>query len=112
MSPLTDQELHQLAMNIVGDEMEKDGFEFLSINSKPKKDPQFVALKNGFLHFVVVRAVKYPLNPVHYDERLLNQMKEHGDKYKATTHYAGVGLAHSKDYDIPVHHGEQDLADT
>ncbi|MGB5983420.1 MAG: Na(+)-translocating NADH-quinone reductase subunit F [Nonlabens sp.] len=106
MSPLTDQELHQLAMNIVGNEMEELGYEFLSINSKPKKDPQFVALKNGFLHFVVVRAVRYPLNPVHYNERLLTQMKEHGDKYKATTYYAGVGLANSADYSLPIHHDE------
>ena len=106
MSPLTEQELHQLAMNIVGDEMEEMGFEFLSINSKPKKDPQFVALKNGYLHFVVVRAVKYPANPVHYDEQLLQKVKDHGVKYKARTYYAGVGLANSRDYSIPVNHNE------
>lgn len=104
MTPLTEQELHQLAMNIVGKEMEEDGFEFLSINSKPKKDPQFVALKNKFLHFVVVRAVRYPLNPVEYNDALMKQMHEHGLKYKARTYYAGVGLANSRDYEIPVHH--------
>ncbi len=106
MSPLTDQELHQLAMNIVGDEMEEMGYEFLSINSKPKKDPQFVALKNGFLNFVVVRAVRYPYNPVEYDEKLMNMMRDHGNKYRATTFYAGVGIANSRDYEIPVHHDE------
>jgi hypothetical protein len=106
MFPLTDQELHQLAMNTVGDEMEELGYEFLSINSKPKKDPQFVALKDGFLHFVVVRAVRYPLNPVHYDEKLMNMMRDHGIKYKATTYYAGVGIANTVDYSLPVHHDE------
>lgn len=104
MTPLTEQELHQLAMNIVGKEMEELGFEFLSINSKPKKDPQFVALKDKILHFVVVRAVKYPLNPVHYDEKLMSMMRDHGVKFKAKTYYAGVGLANSIDYNIPVHH--------
>ena len=40
--PLSELELHQLAMNIVGKDLEKDSFEFLSVNSKLKKDPQFV----------------------------------------------------------------------
>ena len=104
LTPLSKQELHQLAMNIVGKEMEELGFEFLLINSKPKKDPQFVALKDKFLHFVVVRAVTYPANPVEYDEKLLNMMRDHGFKYKATTYYAGVGLANARDYEMPVHH--------
>ena len=43
--PLTKKELHQLAMNIVGEELKKSGFEFLSVNSKLQKDPQFVCLK-------------------------------------------------------------------
>ncbi len=104
LTPLSDQELHQLAMNIVGKEMETLGYEFLSVNSKPKKDPQFVALKDKKLHFVVVRAVQYPLNPVHYDEQLMHKVKAHGVKYKARTYYAGVGLANSRDYEMPVHH--------
>ena len=35
--PLNDSELHSLAMNIVGKELEKNSFEFLSINSSLKK---------------------------------------------------------------------------
>ena len=57
---LTEQELHNLAMNIVGKDLESQGFEFLGVNSKLKKDPQFVALKNKDLHFVIVRAVSHP----------------------------------------------------
>jgi len=104
MTPITDQELHQMAMNIVGKEMEELGYEFLSVNSKPKKHPQFVALKNKYLHFVVVRAVKYPLNPVEYDVDFMNKMKDHAVKFKARTYYAGVGIANSRDYEMPVHH--------
>ena len=104
MTRLTEQELHQLAMNIVGKELEEDGFEFLAVNSKPKKDPQFVALKNKKLHFVVVRAVTYPANPVEYDEKLMKTVHDHAVKYKARTYFAGVGLANSRDYDMLVHH--------
>ncbi len=49
---LTEQELHNLAMNIVGKELEEQGYEFMGVNSKLKKDPQFVALKDKKLHFV------------------------------------------------------------
>ena len=65
--PLTEQELHNLAMNIVGKDLEAQGFEFLGVNSKLKKDPQFVALKNKDLHFVVVRAISYPQDAHAYD---------------------------------------------
>ena len=64
---LTEQELHNLAMNIVGKQLEEDGFEFLGVNSKLKKDPQFVALKNKNLHFVIVRAIRYPKDANVYD---------------------------------------------
>ena len=37
---LTRQESHNLAMNLVGEELEKDGYEFLAINSDLKKNPQ------------------------------------------------------------------------
>jgi hypothetical protein len=50
-------------MNIVG-VSEEEGFEFLAVNLNLKKDPQFVALKNKYLHFIIVRAVvRYPDNP-------------------------------------------------
>lgn len=58
--PLTEQELHNLAMNIVGEDLQSQGFEFLGVNSKLKKNPQFVALKDKVLHFVIVRAISYP----------------------------------------------------
>jgi len=35
--PLTKQELHNLAMNIVGKDLEAKGYEFIAINSQLKK---------------------------------------------------------------------------
>lgn len=34
---LSEQELHNLAMNIVGKDLEAQGYEFLGVNSKLKK---------------------------------------------------------------------------
>ena len=36
-TPLSNQELHNLAMNHVGKDLESRGFEFIAVNSKLKK---------------------------------------------------------------------------
>lgn len=100
--PLTEQELHNLAMNIVGEDLESQGFEFLSVNSKLRKDPQFVALKEGNIHFVIVRAIAHPAEASSYDPVFMQTMRKHGDKFEARTYYAGVGLGHGTDYGKPV----------
>ena len=100
--PLTVQELHNLAMNIVGKDLEEQGYEFLGVNSKLKKDPQFVALKDKVLHFVIVRATSYPQDANQYDPVFMQTMKSHADKFEARTYYAGVGLGHGSDYAKPV----------
>lgn len=102
MAILDEQQLHNLAMNIVGKDLEKQGFDFLGVNSKLKKNPQFVALRDKKLHFVVVRAVQYPNDPAVHDDELMAKMKDHADKFNAKTFYAGVGLANQANFDLPV----------
>ncbi|WP_299679284.1 Na(+)-translocating NADH-quinone reductase subunit F [uncultured Dokdonia sp.] len=99
---LTEQELHNLAMNIVGEDLEAQGYEFMGVNSKLKKDPQFVALKDKKLHFVIVRAITYPDNANVYDEAFMQKMKKHALKFEARTFYAGVGLGHGDNYQHPA----------
>lgn len=108
---LTEQELHNLAMNLVGKELEADGFEFMGINSKFKRDPQFVCLKDKILHFIVVRHVDFPQNPEMFDEKLMYKVKTHADKFEAKTYYAGVGLSNAKDRDLPVYLNEKYIVD-
>jgi len=104
---LTAQESHNLAMNIVGEELEKEGYEFLAINSNLKKNPQFVALKNKKTIFILVRPV--------YSEIDLEQIKNieiapiltHANKYNATVFYAGVWLGHGLDINKPIINGEE-----
>ena len=105
--PLTEQELHNLAMNIVGRQLEADGFEFMGINSKPKKDPQYVCLKEKTLHFIVVRNVAFPENPRIYDQTLMQKVKNHADKFEARTYFAGVGLSNASDQNLPVYLNEE-----
>lgn len=102
MTNLSKQELHNLAMNVVGKDLEEQGYEFLGVNSQFKKDPQFVALKDKKLHFVIVRAITYPDNPTDYDVIFMESIKTHAEKFEAKTFYAGVGIANSEDYEKAV----------
>ncbi|MGO2103560.1 MAG: Na(+)-translocating NADH-quinone reductase subunit F, partial [Psychroflexus halocasei] len=54
MAILEEQQLHNLAMNIAGKDLESMGYEFLGVNSKIGKNPQFVAIKDSKLIFVLV----------------------------------------------------------
>ena len=113
MKELTEQELHNLAMNIVGRQLEADGFEFMAVNSELKKNPQFVCLKNKKLHFVVVKSISYPGDPkdIEFYRGDLNKMKEHALKFEADTFYAAVGLVNATDYNLPVYLNEEYIVD-
>ena len=102
MKKMTPQQLHNLAMEVVGNDLEKEGFELMTVNSQLKKDPQFVCLKEKKLHFIIVRAIHYPNNPTHYDGILMEKVRAHAANFDARTYYAGVGLAHGKDYSLPL----------
>lgn len=110
---LTEQELHNLAMNIVGKELEKNGFEFLAVNSELKKNPQFVCTKEKKMSFVVVKGIEYPGDPRDMDffRADLNKMRDHALKFEAQTFYAAVGLVNAKDYNLPVYLNEEYVVD-
>lgn len=96
------QELHQLAMQTVGQDLEDQGYEFVAVNSQPKKDPQFVCKRDKQLIFVLVRACVYPDNPDKYDADFVSKIKSHAEKFKADLFYAGVGFANADQYDLPL----------
>tara|TARA_R110002167_G_scaffold42097_3_gene128189 strand:+ start:1855 stop:2217 length:363 start_codon:yes stop_codon:yes gene_type:complete len=111
LTALTEQELYNLAMNIVGRQLEAEGYEFMGVNSKPEKSPQFVCLKDKQLHFIIVRKVAYPQDPKVFDRTILEKMKAHALKFEAKVYYAGVGLANAEDPRMPVFLNEDYIVD-
>ena len=102
--PLTEQELHNLAMNHVGKGLETRGFEFVAINSQLKKHPQFVCIdKNNQYFFVIVRVVKLPENPNNYDVVWMETFKKHAFEKDAKVLYAGVAVGNPNGEDLPVY---------
>lgn len=104
MKELTPQELHNLAMNHVGKDLEKRGFEFIAINSQLKKHPQFVCMdKKKQYFFVIVKAVILPDNPNNYDIVWMETFKKHARENDAKVLYAGVGLGNPKGENLPIY---------
>ncbi len=103
-TPLTKQELHNLAMNHVGKDLEDQGFEFISINSKLHKHPQFVCIdKDNQYYFVIVRAVKLPCNPHKYNVVWMESFKNQAYTKNAIVLYAGIGLGNADDENLPLY---------
>ena len=103
MQILTAQELHNLAMNIVGEKLEKMGFEFQAINSTLKRHPQFVLFKKGApTIFVLVKASNNMQSPNDYDILWMETFKNHAKKQNAKVWFAGVGIANSESVENPV----------
>lgn len=107
---LTKQELHNLAMNHVGKDLEKRGFEFIAINSKLKRHPQFVCIDaNKQYFFVIVKAVILPENPNNYDVIWMESFKKHARENDAKVLYAGVGLGNPNGEELPIYLNEDYL---
>ena len=107
---LTAQELHNLAMNHVGKELEQRGFEFVAVNSELRKHPQFVCIdKNSQYYFVIVRAVLLPENPNNYDVVWMETFKQHARTKDAKVLYAGVGLGNPNGDNLPIYLNEDYL---
>ncbi len=106
--PLSEQEMHNLAMNTVGKDLESQGFEFIAVNSQLKKHPQFVCIdQNKQYYFVIVKAVLLPNNPNNYDQAWMATFQNHAMGKNAKVLFAGVGLRHSeKDFEPPIKNSE------
>ncbi len=103
MQRLTEQELHNLGMNIVGKKLQEKGYEFVAINSTLKKHPQFVLFKKGEpTIFVLVNVTKNIQSPDEYDVLWMETFKEHAKKQNAKIWYAGIGIANAESVDLPV----------
>lgn len=108
--PLSKQEIHNLAMNIVGKELESKGYEFIAINSQLRRNPQFVCVnKNNERYFVIVKAGEISETEITFDVIWMETFKTHARNNEAKVIFAGVGLANSKDNTKPPYLNEEYL---
>lgn len=103
MQALTEQELHNLGMNIVGKKLQKMGYEFVAVNSALKKHPQFVLFKKGEpTIFVLVKVTNNIQTPHDYDKIWMETFVAHAKKQNAKVWFAGIGIANAESIELPV----------
>lgn len=100
---LTPQELHNLGMNIIGQQLQEMGYEFVAINSELKKHPQYVLFKKGEpTIFVLIKVSNNIQQPESYDVIWMEAFKQHALKQNAKVWFAAIGLANAESVELPV----------
>jgi len=95
---LTKQEVHNLAMNIVGKDLESKGFEFIAVNSQLKRNPQFVCVDKGNIrYFVIVKVGSISEFEMKFDVIWMETFKKHARSNDAKVIFAGVGIGSKED---------------
>jgi len=89
---MTSREIHEFGIQVVCEEMARDGFEIMGANPDPAMTPQIVARKNGRLCFVLVRTDVYPNKGKLAGDREFFQNLEHAERNGALCYFAGVGI--------------------
>lgn len=108
--PLSKQDLHNLAMNIVGKDLEAKGYEFIAVNSQLKRNPQFVCVdKENTRYFVIVKVAEVSDYPITYDVVWMETFKNHARKQQSKVIFAGVGIGNINDKTVPPNLNEEYL---
>ena len=91
---MTAEEIHSFGIQVVLNDLEKNGYKIVSVNAEIGMNPQIVAKKEGQLAFVAVRTACYP-GKGQLEENVHFQMMEHADKFGAIPYFASVGIANA-----------------
>lgn len=92
---MTREEIQDFGVQIVYEEMAKDGYEILGANPSLAMTPQIVARKNGRLCFVVVRTDVYPNKGTLAGDKELFYNLEHAERNNAVCYFASVGICNA-----------------
>ena len=92
---MTREEIQDFGVQIVYEEMARDGYEILGANPSLAMTPQIVARKNGRLCFVVVRTDVYPNKGKLADDKEAFYNLEHAERNNALCYFASVGICNS-----------------
>jgi hypothetical protein len=91
---MTIEEIHDFGIEIVFDQLKKEGYEIQNVNIDICMNPQIIAKKGSQLAFIAVRTACYP-EKGRLEESVHFQMIEHADKHGALPYFASVGIANA-----------------
>lgn len=87
-------EIHDFGVEVVFNQLRKEGCEIQSVNTKTGINPQIVAKKGTELLFIVVRTACYP-GKGQLEGFVRQQMMEHAKMHGAVPYFASVGIANA-----------------
>ena len=89
---LTEQETHEFGLEILFKQVQKEGYEVISVNTDLNQHPQMVLKKDGQVYFVMVKTVPSNQDKDVYQARLAGQLVTHSKQHNAKVLFAGIGL--------------------
>lgn len=90
---MTPEEIHEFGIQIVAQELEKEGNQVIGVNTTLAENPQVIAKVKGELALVVVRTAVYPGKGEIESDELALQLIAHAHAHRATCYFASVGIA-------------------
>lgn len=96
---MTEDEIHDFGIQVVVNDLKKEGHEVVSVDAGLGREPQIVARMKGQLAFISVRTATYPSNGQLTDLALVNRLISHAKAHHATPYFASVGIANAKGVD-------------
>jgi hypothetical protein len=103
--PMTDWELHDMAVQIVRKDLEKDGFKILSWHGNPHVDPSLWFQKQiGQPEWVIIRHALYPAKQATKPKNI-HEIAKNCAAMSKIGYFASVGIANSDDSTKPPYRG-------
>ncbi len=91
---MSDAEIFDFGVEVVFNQMKKEGYEIQSVNTQVGQNPQIIAKKGEHLAFVAVRTACYPQKGK-LEKNVHFQMIEHAKKHGAIPYFASVGICNA-----------------
>jgi hypothetical protein len=91
---MTDEEIHDFGIEVVAEDLKKNGYDILRVNNTMGMNPQIAARKGDQLAFIVVRTACYP-DKGNLEEATHFQIIEHADEFDAIPFFASVSIANA-----------------
>ena len=93
---MTEGEIHEFGIQIVAEQLEKEGYEIQSVATDMNINPQIVAKKDDETAFILVRTDCYPSKGTLNDYALIDNLIAKADEHNAICYLASVGIANSQ----------------
>lgn len=92
---MTDEEIHEFGINIVLEDLRKNGFIISAVTTDRLSNPQIVAKSNSVLFHIIVRTACYPNKGNIESKELGFQLLQEANNKNAQCYFASIGIANA-----------------